>query len=174
MKKVGYKGAVASVYGAVAHFLAMAKAPIDEEMIRKAIPPVSARIAMWVMMHRKDNLSERKQKLLAFLLTHHGHAKRAYPMAQRFVNMVKNRKAEELDTWIAGAKECGIAQLKQFADGLQRDYQAVHAALIMGWSNGQVEGQINRLKLIKRQAYGRAKLDLLKKLVLYKPPRKAA
>ena len=88
--------------------------------------------------------------------------------------MVKNRKAEALHTWIAGAKESGIAQLKQFAGGLKRDYQAVHAALTMEWSNGQVEGQINRLKLIKRQAYGRAKLDLLKKRVLYKPTRKDA
>lgn len=174
LKKEGYKGAVASVYGAVAHFPAMAKALVDEETLRKAIPPVSARSAMWLMMHRKDNLSERKGQLLAFLLTHHEQAKTAYPMAQSFINMAKNRKAEQLDSWIAGAKESGIAQLKQFAGGLQRDYQAVHAALTMEWSNGQVEGQINRLKLIKRQGFGRAKLDLLKKRVLYKSPSKAA
>jgi transposase len=174
LKKEGYKGAVASVYGAVAHFPAMAKAPVDEEMVKKAIPPLSAHSAMWLMMHRKDNLSERKKRLLTFLLTHHEQAKLTYPLAQSFINMVKNRKAEELDTWIAGAKESGIAELKRFAGGLQRDYQAVHAALSMEWSNGQVEGQINRLKLIKRQAYGRAKLDLLKKRVLYKPIRKSA
>ena len=174
LKKEGYKGAVASVYGAVAHFPAMAKAPVDKETLRKAIPPVSARSAMWLMMHRKDNLSDRKRQLLAFLLIHHEQAKITYPMAQSFINMVKNRKAEELDTWIAWAKESGIAQLKQFAGGLQRDYQAVYAALSMEWSNGQVEGQINRLKLIKRQGYGRAKLDLLKKRVLYKPINQAA
>lgn len=174
LKKEGYKGAVASVYGAVAHFPAMAKAPIDEETLRKAIPPLSARSAMWLMMKRKEKLSERKRQLLAFLLTHHGQAKMAYPMAQGFIDMVKNRKAAELDAWIAGAKECGIAQLKQFASGLQRDYQAVYAALSMEWSNGQVEGQINRLKLIKRQGYGRAKLDLLKKRVLYRLTKQAA
>jgi transposase len=152
----------------------MDKAPIDEEMVKKAIPPLSARSAMWLMMKGKEKLSERKRQLLAFLLTHHGQAKMAYPIAQSFIDMVKNRKTEELDTWIAGAKESGIAQLKQFASGLQRDYQAVHAALTMEWSNGQVEGQINRLKLIKRQGYGRAKLELLKKRVLYKPTKKAA
>lgn len=89
------------------------------------------------MMKRKEKLSERKQKLVAFLLTHHEQAKRVYPMAQSFISMVKNRKAEELDTWIAQAKESSIAQLKQFAGGLQRDYQAVHAALSMEWNNGQ-------------------------------------
>ncbi|WP_449421288.1 transposase [Rhodocytophaga rosea] len=174
LKKEGYKGAVGSVYGAVAHFPAIPKAPIDQEIIRKAIPPISARSAMWLMMKHKEKLSERKQKLLAFLLIHHGHAKMAYPMAQSFIDMVKNKQVEELDTWIARAKESGIAQLKQFASGLQRDYQAVHAALSMEWSNGQVEGQINRLKLIKRQGYGRAKLELLKKRVFYRPTKQAA
>lgn len=81
MKKEGYTGAVASVYGVVAHFPAMAKAPIVAEMVKKAIPPLSARSAMWLMMKQKEKLSERKGQLLAFLLTHHGQAKMAYPIA---------------------------------------------------------------------------------------------
>lgn len=174
LKEEGYKGAAASVYGAVAHFSAMAKIPIDKEILKKAIPPVSTRSAMWLLMNNREKLSERKQTLLAFLLTHHEQAKIAYPMVQGFISIIKNRRAEELESWIAGAKESGIIQLKQFAGGLQRDYQAVYAALSMEWSNGQVEGQINRLKLIKRQGYGRAKLELLKKRVLYRPTRKAA
>ncbi len=88
--------------------------------------------------------------------------------------MVRDRQSEKLNQWIADAKNSSIAQLKQFARGLERDYEAVKAGLSLQWSNGQVEGQINRLKLIKRQAYGRAKLDLLKKRVFYKPARQAA
>ena len=60
--------------------------------------------------------------------------------------------------------------LKSFANGLRSDLAAVRNALSMPWSNGQVEGQINRLKFIKRQMYGRAKLDLLRKRVLYRVP----
>jgi len=57
--------------------------------------------------------------------------------------------------------------MRRFAAGIRQDYAAVAAALQYAWSNGQVEGQINRLKLIKRQMYGRAKLDVLKARLLY-------
>ena len=62
-----------------------------------------------------------------------------------------------------------LAELRAFARHLRRDYDAVRAGLSLPWSNGQVEGQIHRLKLIKRQMYGRANFDLLRKRVLYAP-----
>ncbi len=68
--------------------------------------------------------------------------------------------------WINDAKECQASAMKTFANGLQRDYDAVKAAVSLKWSNGQVEGQVNRLKNIKRQMYGRAGFELLKKKVL--------
>ena len=58
-------------------------------------------------------------------------------------------------------------ELRTFATGLKSDYDAVKAGLTTTWSNGQLEGQVNRLKLIKRQMYGRAKFDLLRQRVLY-------
>ena len=64
------------------------------------------------------------------------------------------------------ALESGLAPLKNFAKGLQQDYDAVKAAVSLKWSNGQVEGQVNRLKNIKRQMYGRAGFQLLRKRVL--------
>ena len=60
-----------------------------------------------------------------------------------------------------------MTEMRRFAAGIRQDYAAVAAALQYAWSNGQVEGQINRLKLIKRQMYGRAKLDVLKARLLY-------
>lgn len=60
-----------------------------------------------------------------------------------------------------------MPEMRRFAAGIRQDYAAVAAALQYAWSNGQVEGQINRLKLIKRQMYGRAKLDVLKARLLY-------
>ena len=57
--------------------------------------------------------------------------------------------------------------MKNFASGLQQDYDAVKAAVSLKWSNGQVEGQVNRLKTIKRQMYGRVSFQLLRRRVLF-------
>ena len=64
---------------------------------------------------------------------------------------------------------CGINKLKNFAQGLRQDYDVVKAALIYDWSNGQVEGQVNRLKTVKHQMYGPANFDLLRQRVLGPP-----
>ena len=73
------------------------------------------------------------------------------------------------DEWLEDAGQSEFAKLRNFASGLRRDYQAVKAAFDSDWSNGQVEGQVNRLKTIKRQMYGRAKFDLLRARVLGPP-----
>jgi transposase len=75
-----------------------------------------------------------------------------------FQAMIRERKPPALDTWIDTAAG-GL--LASFANGLSRDRAAVAAALVEPWSNGQTEGQVTRLKLVKRQMYGRVKLDLL-------------
>ena len=80
--------------------------------------------------------------------------------------MVSERRAEELDAWLDAAESSEVAEIENFAGALRRDYEAVAAALAYEWSSGQVEGQINRLKLIKRQMYGRASFDLLRQRVL--------
>ena len=90
----------------------------------------------------------------------------AYILAQDFIRMVRERTSEALTGWIARAAASCIAELGSFANRLQRDLAAVTAGLSLPWSNGQVEGQINRLKLIKRTMYGRASFDLLRKRVL--------
>lgn len=77
--------------------------------------------------------------------------------------MVRGRRADALGRWLAEAAQ---SELRAFAAGLRQDEAAVRAALTMPWSNGPVEGQITRLKLLKRQMYGRAKLDLLRARLL--------
>ena len=83
----------------------------------------------------------------------------ARDLAQRFGALVRTRSADALAPWLANADN---SELRGFAAGLRQDEQAVRAALTLPWSSGQVEGQVTRLKLIKRQGYGRAKLDLLR------------
>ena len=72
----------------------------------------------------------------------------------------------ELDAWLTDARASGIGAVETFAAGLEQDGAAVRAALTEPWSSGQAEGQINRLKMLKRQSYGRASFDLLRRRVL--------
>ena len=73
----------------------------------------------------------------------------------------RNGTLASLDAWLAEARACGVGAVETFAAGLERDGAAVRAALTLSWSNGQAEGQITRLTLLKRQSYGRASFDLL-------------
>jgi transposase len=84
-------------------------------------------------------------------------------VARGFFRIVRNRDLQAWVPWLASTEGTPLAA---FASSLLCDRQAVMAALLMPWSNGQVEGQIHRLKLIKRQMYGRASFDLLKLRVL--------
>jgi transposase len=80
--------------------------------------------------------------------------------------MVRERRGDALEAWMAEATHSGIAELTRFARGLQDDLAAVEAGLTLEWSNGVTEGQIHRLKLLKRQGYGRASFALLRQRVL--------
>lgn len=80
--------------------------------------------------------------------------------------IVRERDRPRFHTWLAASETSTLAEVRGFAAGIRRDQAAEEAALTTPWSNGQIEGQINRLKTLKRQMYGRAKLDLLRKRFL--------
>ena len=82
--------------------------------------------------------------------------------------MLRKRDVSAFDGWLGAVAEHGSGSMKRFASGLQADYAEVAAALTYEWSNGPTEGHINRLKLVKRQMFGRAKLDLLRKRVMHR------
>jgi transposase len=90
----------------------------------------------------------------------------AYALSQAFPALVRERRGDALEAWMAGATGSGIAEVARFARGLQADLQAIQAGLTREWSNGVTEGQIQRLKLVKRQGYGRAGFALLRQRVL--------
>jgi len=95
----------------------------------------------------------------------------AYALGQRFVQMVRGQDGAAFEPWLEDVANSGLQALKGFANGLKQDFDAVSNALSLPWSNGQTEGQITRLKLIKRTMYGRANFDLLRKRVLAQPLR---
>ena len=120
----------------------------------------------WLMVRNPKALPEKDRRLLSRLLQN-PQAEAIYRLAQQFTRMVRERLPHRLNGWIAACLSSGAESLANFASSLRQDYQAVKAALEMAWSNGQAEGQINRLKLLKRQMYGRAGFDLLRRRVLH-------
>ncbi len=89
-----------------------------------------------------------------------------YQLAQRFFMMVKERHADQFDLWLQDSLHSGIPYLQTFAEGLEREYAAIKAALTLPYSNGPVEGHVNKLKYIKRSMYGRGSIELLRQRVL--------
>jgi transposase len=87
-------------------------------------------------------------------------------LAAGFAALVRKAADTPLADWLAAAERSGCVELRSFAVGLRQDEAAVTAAVTEPWSNGPVEGQVNRLRTIKRQMYGRAGFDLLRARVL--------
>ena len=81
--------------------------------------------------------------------------------------MARERRGEQLDAWLGAVQASHLEAFQPFVTGVQQDKDAVFAGLTLPWSNGPLEGNVNRLKLIKRSMYGRAEFDLLKLRVLH-------
>jgi transposase len=120
-----------------------------------------------LLIWRKDQLPEEERDYLKRLCDEEPTIARAYELAQKFVTMARERTAQWLDAWLTRATASGITELDRFARGLTDDRAAVEAGLSLEWSNGQTEGQVNKLKLLKRSMYGRANFDLLRLRLLY-------
>lgn len=126
----------------------------------------SARRAAWWLAKPKEDLDVEQRAFVETLCLSSEEAKKARELALQFKEMITERQIERLDGWLQAALASGVRELDSFARTLGWDYEAVAAALKYEWSQGQVEGQINRLKLIKKQMYGRANFDLLRQRVL--------
>ena len=90
----------------------------------------------------------------------------ALDLEDAFADLIRKRSAGTLSEWLTRGDASPDPDLRRFAEGIRRDEAAVHAAVTEPWSNGPVEGHVNRLKAIKRQMYGRAGFVLLRARVL--------
>jgi transposase len=117
-------------------------------------------------MRRDEKLSEEQKEYLGRLCEADAALADAYRLTQDFAAMVGNLEGEKLDGWLQEAEACGAPAMRNFAAGLRKDLAAVRAGLVEEWSNGPVEGFVNKLKLIKRQGYGRAGFELLRARML--------
>ena len=131
----------------------------DEKTGQPVGASVSARSIARDITSERSSASARVAMVNAIVETASPALIEARSLMDQFHAMMRTRKPEKLEPSIAAAKESNIAA---FAAGSDADRAAVHAAIVEPWSSGQVEGQVTRLKLVKRQMYGRANLDLLK------------
>ncbi len=184
----GYKGSRKAMYNYLATLrtpqahpskLSLAK-PQGHQSIPSSSAPLenfSAQRATWLFLCQPENLDEMQQEELTLIRQASPSTETAYGLAQAFMQMIREHTGQPLDTWLSEVEASHLPELKSFAKGIQQDKAAVFAGLTLPWSNGPVEGHVNRLKLIKRSMYGRAKLPLLRARVLHmaeKEPSRAA
>jgi transposase len=175
LKEKGYPAGSTMVYDYVVRKLKMLspdelRKKIDKNRVERAeginLEILTPRKAAWLLICKGEQLKEPQQDELKKLIRIHPEVAPLYQLVQDFREMLMEHKIENWGSWIERAKTACLAPILSFVGGLERDADAVKAAIISEISNGQVEGQVNRLKLIKRQMFGRAKLDLLKARVL--------
>ena len=129
----------------------------------------SAQRATWLFLRQPGELDETQQAELALIRQASPSAETAYGLAQAFMHMIREHTGHQLDVWRSSVEASHLPEVKSIARGIQQDKAAVFAGLTRPWSNGPLEGHVNRLKLMKRSMYGRAKLPLLRQRVLHHP-----
>ena len=132
--------------------------PVVTEAPRRRLTP---RQATWLVLRPSERSTDQDHHQLAQLTTQAPELAEAIALAQDFAALVRQRQPTQLDSWLARAATSALAPFRRFAKGLREDYAAVQAGVTLPWSQGPIEGHINRLKMLKRQMFGRAKLDLL-------------
>jgi transposase len=159
----GYTGSERTVYRSLE---VLKQAEVKSASLHR-LEKFSANTAVWLFVREPNKLDEIEQEdLAAFCQVSHTR-KCADDLLQDFLSMVQKREGARLDAGLAQVTESGIAELQSFASGREKDKDAVQAGLTWSITNGMVEGHVTKLKLIKRQGYGRAGFPLLRKRVLH-------
>jgi len=132
--------------------------------------PYTARQAALLFTARSEQRSRRQREYITRLCAADGDIATTYQAVDAFGRMLRARQGGRLDSWLQAVAAHGTPEVQRFAQGIQADYAAVQAGLTEIWSQGQVEGQVQRLKVLKRQMYGRASFALLRQRVLQRAP----
>jgi transposase len=143
--------------------------------ISASLPPkpritcrMSATRASWLFVRQAGKLDEKQKQHVGQIRAGHPDLEKAYQLSQEFVLMLAEHREGDLDSWLTQAEHSRLPEFKKMANGIRQDYAAVKAAFSSAWSNGQVEAQVNCLKLQKRIVFGRANFDLLRLRVLHR------
>jgi transposase len=177
LRQRGYAGGY-GVVAAYARRLRQAQGlPPGHRCARQPLPavaeppwlPLTPRRATWLVLRRAAKRTEAEAQQLLQLHAQAAEVAEAIDLAQDFATLVRQRQPAQLEPWLQRATASAVDAVRRFATGLSEDYEAVKAGVTLPWSSGPVEGHINRLKMLKRQMFGRARLDLLSRRFLLAP-----
>ena len=141
---------------------AVISTPLEQARTRSFTP----RQLVWLLLFADEKLNSQDAKILERLSQFCPDVLKARVLAQEFQRLIREKDMNALTAWFTEVKSSGLPDLMSFAVGLEREREPLEAAISEVWSNGRAEGHVNRLKLIKRQAYGQAGFELLRKRVL--------
>ncbi|MFJ1796627.1 transposase [Kitasatospora griseola] len=158
----GYRGSVQAVRRHVASLRKGTAEPARADI------PSPRRITSWIM-RPTGTLAEREQDRLLDVRIACPDIARAYDLTRCFHDLMTNRLDTLLPDWIDQAEQDAPAPMHSFAGFLRQDLAAVTAGLTLEWSSGKVEGNVNRVKTLKRTMYGRASFRLLRTRILTRP-----
>jgi hypothetical protein len=166
----GFTGSLSTVatFIAVVRYspTASTNAPLPLQPTVTKADKLTPRRATWLLLSQLDGLTADQRQQAQQIAQLHPEITHMAAEAQAFAALLRQRTIGAFDDWLRRARFSTIRELRIFARGIQRDYAAVKAALELPYSNGMVEGNVNRLKFIKRSMFGRAKFDLLRLRVL--------
>jgi transposase len=177
LQACGYTGSYRRVTASVSRIRQAQGIPPRRQGRRQSLPvvaepvsqPLTPRRATWLVLRRAERRTAAEAQQLAQLHAQSAEVAEAVALAQDFAHLVRQRQPARLDSWLTRATASTLEALQRFASGLQEDYKAVKAGVTLLWSTSPVEGHINRLKMLKRQMFGRAHLDLLSRRFLRAP-----
>jgi len=170
IRALGYAGSRSTLTRFLARLRCQGHPPRSRGSRRSSLTSArgpAAREVAFLFVRRPDAYDEEQEAYVTRLRRHDLALATAYTLTQDFVRMMRDRRGDGLEGWIATAVDSGIAPLSRFATGLQDDYAAVMAGLSTNYSNGPTEGQITKIKALRRAMYGRGRFDLVRQRVLH-------
>ncbi|WP_126625749.1 ISL3 family transposase [Dictyobacter alpinus] len=170
LQEKGYQGGISILKEVVTRLrrgLSGMKYPPQSIYTKKMPAMLSARELRWLLAKREDNLTAEEKHGLTKLFESSQEVGQLYCFLQSFLRMVRELKPDLLNGWMKEVRESKIQELVSFVNGIDRDYDAVRAGLTYSWSQGPVEGTINKIKTHKRLMYGRASFSLLRTKMLH-------
>jgi transposase len=176
IQRQGYRGRRSTVLGYLTQ-LRKAQGLAPRTRTVSPGPPVTdpsgqcytPRQATWLVLRQPAHLTAEEQVLLDRLRQAHPAFAQAMVLTEGFARLLRARQPERLEAWLQQAATSSLAAFRRLAKSFQRDNAAVKAGVTLPWSTSPVEGHINRLKMLKRQMFGRARLDLLSRRFLRAP-----
>lgn len=163
MVDAGFAGSETTVRDSVAKWRKQANAPV----VAPARLPSASRVSRWLMPWRMIRGEENyASRFIESMRQKEPQLKMAQQLSLDVYRMLRTKNKSQLNQWFPDVSQSGLVDLQRVAAGMEADATAIHEAIVSRWSNGVVEGHVIRLKMLKRQMYGRAGFELLRRRVM--------